>query len=141
MASLRSRLRDLTIGMVDEVVRRRVDARFEQHETWLAGRLDQILDEQNDAALADEAPTPEEAVLIDEEEHRLAVRGRVAREAVAQLAPKQREAMQLLLDGHTWAGAGKKLGVAPSAIGSRYKAAVKVLGIMLPDMLEHAQVA
>jgi len=46
---LRSRLRARTVGVVDEIVRRRLDARFEQHEEWLRTQLDQILDEHNDA--------------------------------------------------------------------------------------------
>jgi hypothetical protein len=35
--------------LVDDVVRARLDARIEQHEAWLGSRLDQILDEANDA--------------------------------------------------------------------------------------------
>jgi predicted O-methyltransferase YrrM len=44
-----SRLRARRVAAVDEIVRARLDARFEQHEAWLRSRLDQILDEQNDA--------------------------------------------------------------------------------------------
>jgi predicted O-methyltransferase YrrM len=49
IARLTSRLRAVTVGVIDEIVRTRLDARFEQHEQWLRGRLDQVLDEQNDA--------------------------------------------------------------------------------------------
>jgi methyltransferase family protein len=47
--SLRRRARDALARVVDEVVRARLDARIEQHEAWLRTRLDQILDEANDA--------------------------------------------------------------------------------------------
>ena len=45
----RARLRGALERTVDEVVRRRLDARFEQHEQWLQGQLDRVLEEQNDA--------------------------------------------------------------------------------------------
>jgi predicted O-methyltransferase YrrM len=44
-----SGLRARVVGLVDEAVRVRLDARLEQHEAWLQSRIDQILDEQNDA--------------------------------------------------------------------------------------------
>jgi predicted O-methyltransferase YrrM len=47
--SLRSRAGRALARVVDEAVRARLDARIEQHEAWLGPRLDQILDEANDA--------------------------------------------------------------------------------------------
>lgn len=36
-------------GLVDDAVRRRLDARFEQHEAWLQGQIDRVLQEVGDA--------------------------------------------------------------------------------------------
>lgn len=46
---LRRRAHDALVRTVDDVVRRRLDARIEQHEVWLQGQIDRILDERNDA--------------------------------------------------------------------------------------------
>jgi predicted O-methyltransferase YrrM len=45
----RARVRAALERTVDEVVRRRLDARVEQHEQWLQGQVDRILDTVNDA--------------------------------------------------------------------------------------------
>jgi hypothetical protein len=45
----RARLRGALERTVDDVVRRRLDARIELHEQWLQGQINRILDEQNDA--------------------------------------------------------------------------------------------
>lgn len=47
LARIRHALRARFDTAVDDVVRRRLDARVEQHEAWLQGQIDRVLDEMN----------------------------------------------------------------------------------------------